>query len=119
MYSSGFQDVPTFPGDSEPPPPALGNIMDDSDFGFGIVYLIENAQQFWSGAYLLSLSLSLLSLAKSAPVELEDILHLPTDPSLPCLDSTLKRFTSLCASYHGTPFHNRRVPHQSLIPNMQ
>ncbi|KAF9653640.1 hypothetical protein BDM02DRAFT_3182648 [Thelephora ganbajun] len=54
--------------------------MDDSDFGFGIVYLIENAQQFWS--------------------ELEDILHLPTDPTLSHLDSTLKRFTSFCASYH-------------------
>jgi len=63
MYPSGFQDVPTLPGDSEPPP-VLGNIMDDSDFGFGIVYLIENAQQFWSGAYLLSLSSPSLSLRR-------------------------------------------------------
>ncbi|KAF9788112.1 hypothetical protein BJ322DRAFT_606215 [Thelephora terrestris] len=54
--------------------------MDNSDFDFGIVYLIENAQQFWS--------------------ELEDILHLPSDPTLSRLDSTLKRFVSFCASYH-------------------
>lgn len=73
--------------------------MDDPDFGFGIVYLIENAQQFWSGEYPLFL---FLLLTKPGPIELEDILHLPTDPSLSCLDSTLKRFTSLCASYHGT-----------------
>ena len=37
--------------------------------------------------------------------ELEDILHLPTDPTLIHLDSTLKRFTSFCASYHGAPFY--------------
>lgn len=48
----------------------------------GIVYLIETAQQFWS--------------------ELEDILKLPSDnaPTLSLLDSTLRRFISLCATYH-------------------
>ncbi|KAI0343858.1 hypothetical protein BDW22DRAFT_1214156 [Trametopsis cervina] len=51
----------------------------DSD-GFGIVYIIENAQQFWS--------------------ELEDILHIPNDPTLEQLDATMRRFVSFCASYH-------------------
>lgn len=48
----------------------------------GIVYLIENSQQFWS--------------------ELEDVVHIPSDnaPTLSLLDSALKRFISLCASYH-------------------
>ncbi|KAI0061223.1 hypothetical protein BV25DRAFT_1827099 [Artomyces pyxidatus] len=50
--------------------------MDD----FGIVYLIENAQQFWS--------------------EVEDTLRIPTNASLSILDATLKRFVTLCASYH-------------------
>ncbi|KAI0260013.1 hypothetical protein BC834DRAFT_903129 [Gloeopeniophorella convolvens] len=48
--------------------------------GFGIVYLIENAQQFWS--------------------ELEDILRIPTNASLSLLDTTLKRAVAFCASYH-------------------
>ncbi|KAJ6481898.1 hypothetical protein C8R45DRAFT_1003389 [Mycena sanguinolenta] len=48
----------------------------------GIVYLVENAQQFWS--------------------ELEDILELPKDEAhtLSLLDSTLKRYLALCAAYH-------------------
>ncbi|KAJ3753093.1 hypothetical protein EV360DRAFT_54036 [Lentinula raphanica] len=48
----------------------------------GIVYLVENAQQFWS--------------------ELEDILAIPKDdiPTLEQLDLTLKRSLSLCAAYH-------------------
>ncbi|KAJ3726490.1 hypothetical protein DFJ43DRAFT_1087561 [Lentinula guzmanii] len=48
----------------------------------GIVYLVDNAQQFWS--------------------ELEDILALPKEaiPTLEQLDSTLKRSLSLCAAYH-------------------
>ncbi|KAF8201029.1 hypothetical protein K438DRAFT_1821245 [Mycena galopus ATCC 62051] len=48
----------------------------------GIVYLVENAQQFWS--------------------ELEDILELPKDeaPTLSLLDATLKRYLALCAAYH-------------------
>ncbi|KAI0087189.1 hypothetical protein BDY19DRAFT_893658 [Irpex rosettiformis] len=48
--------------------------------GFGIVYIIENAQQFWS--------------------ELEDILHIPNDLTLEQLDATMRRFVSFCASYH-------------------
>ncbi|KAI0672096.1 hypothetical protein C8Q78DRAFT_1124830 [Trametes maxima] len=47
---------------------------------FGIVYIIETAQQFWS--------------------ELEDILHLPDDSTLSKLDSTLRRYISFCAAYH-------------------
>lgn len=37
------------------------------------------------------------------PTELDDILRLPTDGSatLSMLDTTLRRFVSLCASYHG------------------
>ena len=58
-------------------------------------------------------------LANCGPAELEDILHLPTDPTLLRLDSTLKRFTSFCASYHGAPFHNPRLPHECFISNMQ
>ncbi|CAL1710236.1 unnamed protein product [Somion occarium] len=48
---------------------------------FGAVYIIENAQQFWS--------------------ELEEILHnIPPDCTLSRLDSTLRSFISLCSSYH-------------------
>ncbi|RPD60621.1 hypothetical protein L226DRAFT_545118 [Lentinus tigrinus ALCF2SS1-7] len=47
---------------------------------FGIVYIIENAQQFWS--------------------ELEEILHLPPDVTLSKLDSALRGFISFCAAYH-------------------
>ncbi|KAH6910610.1 hypothetical protein BKA70DRAFT_1463680 [Coprinopsis sp. MPI-PUGE-AT-0042] len=48
----------------------------------GIVYVIETAQQFWS--------------------ELEDLLKMPSDnaPTLSLLDSTLRRFLTLCATYH-------------------
>ncbi|KAJ6624754.1 hypothetical protein B0H10DRAFT_2186560 [Mycena sp. CBHHK59/15] len=48
----------------------------------GIVYLVDNAQQFWS--------------------ELEDILELPKDEvhTLTLLDATLKRYLALCAAYH-------------------
>ncbi|KAH8987606.1 hypothetical protein EDB92DRAFT_1948437 [Lactarius akahatsu] len=48
--------------------------------GFGIVYLIDNAQQFWS--------------------ELEDILKIPGNASLSLLDATLKRSIAFSASYH-------------------
>jgi hypothetical protein len=35
--------------------------------------------------------------------ELEDVVHIPSDkaPTLSLLDSALKRFIALCASYHG------------------
>ncbi|KAG5634376.1 hypothetical protein H0H81_002180 [Sphagnurus paluster] len=58
-----------------------GIAMEDE---MGIVYLVENAQQFWS--------------------ELEDMLHFGKDdiPTLSLLDSTLRRFLALCAAYHGT-----------------
>ncbi|KDQ56797.1 hypothetical protein JAAARDRAFT_36278 [Jaapia argillacea MUCL 33604] len=47
---------------------------------FGITYLIENAQQFWS--------------------ELDDILHFPSDATLSQLDAALRRFVALCGVYH-------------------
>ncbi|KAI6038587.1 hypothetical protein EDC04DRAFT_2868267 [Pisolithus marmoratus] len=47
---------------------------------FGIVYYIENAQQFWS--------------------ELDDLLRVPAEATLSLLDTTLRRFVSLCASCH-------------------
>src|SRR5712671_150130 len=68
--------------------------------GFGIVYLIENAQEFWSGACggCPSPTFALLT-----PIsELEDILKVPANASLSLLDATLKRSLSFCASYHGT-----------------
>ncbi|KAF7972718.1 hypothetical protein HWV62_17174 [Athelia sp. TMB] len=48
----------------------------------GIVYVIETSQQFWS--------------------ELEDVVHFSNEntPTLSLLDSSLKRFMTLCASYH-------------------
>ncbi|TRM66964.1 hypothetical protein BD626DRAFT_566020 [Schizophyllum amplum] len=48
----------------------------------GIVYVVENAQQFWS--------------------ELEDVLHFSKDavPTLSQLDLALKRSLALCAAYH-------------------
>ena len=64
-------------------------------------------------------SVSFPFLAKLSPIELEDILHLPTEPSLDRLDSTLKRFVSFCASYYGTPFHYHRLPRECSVPNMQ
>ncbi|KAI0649712.1 hypothetical protein C8Q79DRAFT_1006058 [Trametes meyenii] len=47
---------------------------------FGIVYIIETAQQFWS--------------------ELEEILHIPDDATLSKLDTTLRGYISFCAAYH-------------------
>ncbi|KAH7912871.1 hypothetical protein BJ138DRAFT_1082828 [Hygrophoropsis aurantiaca] len=56
------------------------NMLAEDDFG--IIYLIENAQQFWS--------------------ELDDVLRIPNDGSatLSMLDAALRRFVSLCSSYH-------------------
>lgn len=56
---------------------------------FGIVYVIENRQQFWS--------------------ELEDMLVFPHDlsPTLVFLDSTLRRFVALCSTYHHQYLSNR------------
>ncbi|KAI0356846.1 hypothetical protein OH77DRAFT_174652 [Trametes cingulata] len=47
---------------------------------FGIVYIIETAQQFWS--------------------ELEEILHIQEDCTLSQLDDTLRRYITFCAAYH-------------------
>lgn len=43
------QGVPILSGDPEATLPAPRTLMDDTDFDFGIVYIIQNAQQFWSG----------------------------------------------------------------------
>jgi hypothetical protein len=65
----------------------------------GIVYLIDTAQQFWSGTLLLLM----LGPYSNHAVELEDILDLPEDeaPTLSLLDATLRRFLVLCVTYHG------------------
>ena len=44
----------------------------------------------------------------TCPTELEDTLKLPSDdaPTLSLLDSTLRRFISLCATYHGVLFRS-------------
>lgn len=67
----------------------------------GIVYLIEDSQQFWSGTCWSCASFG--ENCNSLHPELEDIVHIPNDnaPTLSLLDSALKRFISLCASYHG------------------
>ncbi|KAG9308274.1 hypothetical protein JVU11DRAFT_12037 [Chiua virens] len=58
--------------------PAVNMLAEDE---FGITYFIENAQQFWS--------------------ELDDILRFSGgSATLSMLDSALRRFVSLCASYH-------------------
>lgn|SRR6266702_2365649 len=66
--------------------------------GFGIVYLIDNAQQFWSGALWEGLPRRRLLILLS---ELEDILKIPGIASLSLLDATLKRSIAFSASYHG------------------
>ena len=65
----------------------------------GIVYLIDTAQQFWSG----TLFLIMLRPYSDHAIELEDILDLPDNeaPTLSLLDATLRRFLVLCATYHG------------------
>ncbi|KAF9238935.1 hypothetical protein BU15DRAFT_88179 [Melanogaster broomeanus] len=63
-----------------PPSHSTANILAEDDFG--IIYFIDNPQQFWS--------------------ELDDVLRLPSDGSatLSMLDTAFRRFVSLCASYH-------------------
>ncbi len=67
--------------------------------GFGIVYLIENAQEFWSGALCATLTCTQPWL--TLKTELDDILKIPENASLSLLDATLKRSLTFCASYHG------------------
>lgn len=66
---------------------------------FGVVYIIENAQQFWSGA--LSYSCMVAHSLTSSDVELEDMLNIADGLTLERLDATLRRFISFCAAYHG------------------
>lgn len=68
--------------------------------GFGIVYLIENAQQFWSGALRGTPHLN-TDFIDGFLSELEDILKIPLNASLSLLDATIKRSIAFCASYHG------------------
>jgi hypothetical protein len=92
------------------------NILAEDDFG--IVYLIENAQQFWSGALYHMFQMSLWNTEESSNLqlsavnlcfpELDDVLRVPSDGSatLSMLDTALRRFVSLCASYHGQLRHD-------------
>ena len=66
---------------------------------FGVVYIIENAQQFWSGAHFSSY----IAAHRLTPsdVELEDMLNIADGLTLERLDATLRRFISFCAAYHG------------------
>lgn len=66
----------------------------------GIVFLVENAQQFWSGMWY-SLICYFFFRRRT---ELEDTLNFQTNepPTLSLLDSTLMKFLGLCAAYHGT-----------------
>ena len=84
--------TPTIPFDLQSP--HVSTTMD----AFGAVYIIENAQQFWAGK---SQIVSYWTLHWSVHVELEEILQIPQDSTLSRLDSTLRSFISLCASYHG------------------
>ena len=70
---------------------------------FGIVYIIENAQQFWSGVSHAALC-HCPQIYRFGCTELEDIIRIPEDASLGQLDATLSRFVSFCATYHG-PSH--------------
>jgi len=73
--------------------------MDDE---VGIVYLIETAQQFWSGE--LYLDHCVRCTHSNITSELEDVLKLPSNEyqTLVLLDAALRRFLSLCSAYHGT-----------------
>lgn len=89
------------------------NMLAEDDFG--IVYLIENAQQFWSGAlyHMSPWDMEEGSNLQSRAVnlcflDLDDVLRVPSDGSatLSMLDTALRRFVSLCASYHGQLRHD-------------
>ena len=68
---------------------------------FGIVYIIENAQQFWSGASTPSPPSCSSTDTRCISTELDDILRIPDYTTLSKLDGTLRRFISFCASFHG------------------
>lgn len=69
----------------------------------GIVYLVDNAQQFWSGVLVSKVLEKAVKYLTKSFLELEDILVIPKEaiPTLEQLDLTLKRSLSLCAAYHG------------------
>ena len=67
---------------------------------FGVVYIIENAQQFWSGVSHAHPP-PRFPVTNALTIELEDILRIPNDASLTKLDATLARFVTFCANYHG------------------
>ena len=81
---------------------------------FGITYIIETPQQFWSGerwlyTYLCVSSHLPLTRTPTYPAhitcvthtELDEILQLPPDATLDQLDGTLRRFVVFCSTYHG------------------
>jgi hypothetical protein len=78
----------------------LGPTMEDD---LGIVYHVENAQQFWSGMFLSNISMLEFTIVFDVS-ELEDVLHVTNDATmLSHLDFALRRFLNLCAAYHGAP----------------
>lgn len=75
---------------------------------FGVVYLIETAQQFWSGNASAAFLCTILP-SDSSALELEEILSPPRDASLAYLDSRLRSFVTLCATYHGKKLQERML----------
>lgn len=67
----------------------------------GIVYVVENAPQFWSGMQVHAMVGVFLAEGKLLRTELEDMLNISREPTLQQLDGTLKRFLALCSAYHG------------------
>lgn len=67
----------------------------------GIVYHIENAHQFWSGACQLGRVLLSTSHMVVSSIELDDMLRIPHPATLSLLDGTLLRFVEFCAAHHG------------------
>ena len=75
----------------------------------GIVYHIEDSHQFWLGEpRIIIVEAKPVNLIVKLDIELEDVIHIPSEstPTLSMLDSALKRFMSLCTSYHGEPHHH-------------
>ena len=80
--------------------------------GFGIVYIIENAQQFWTGVYDDDASERFGPSSVHPVTELEDILQIQNDSTLGQLDATIRQFISFCASYHGASY---RIVHSTFL----
>ena len=81
---------------------------------FGIVYIIENAQQFWLGVSHAALC-RCQQIYPFGRTELEDIIRIPEDASLGQLDAALARFVSFCATYHGPSYQHDFSAYAVLI----